>query len=105
MLRYKGETFTLKDADGKPYEVRQATRQGTLRAYNAGETVWLLPCLMTIGNPWQTPMPTSKKEVESSAWYNGSSFEDIVNEFKYYNCDNERGRYPIFFIPVAKKAK
>lgn len=26
-----------------------------------------------------------------------SSFDALVNAFIYYNCDNERGRYPHFY--------
>lgn len=56
---------------------------------------------MTIGNPWQSPYSTSKERTEGNAWTERCTFDDIVNEFAYYNCDNERGRYPIFFIPAA----
>ena len=27
-----------------------------------------------------------------------STFENVINDYRYYNCDNERGKYPIFFI-------
>lgn len=26
-----------------------------------------------------------------------SSFDALVNAFSYYNCDNERGRYPAYY--------
>lgn len=26
-----------------------------------------------------------------------SDFESLVNAFMYYNCDNERGRYPHYY--------
>lgn len=28
------------------------------------------------------------------------SFDSLVNEFSYYNCDAERGRYPAFYVEL-----
>lgn len=101
MLRYNNETFEMNGTDGKPCKVRQTTKQGARKAYEDGKDIWLFPCLMAIGNPWQSPYSTSKEKTEGNAWTERSTFDDIVNDFAYYNCDNERGRYPIFFIPAA----
>lgn len=30
---------------------------------------------------------------------NDIPFDQLVNEYSYYNCDNERGRYPAFYVP------
>ena len=38
------------------------------------------------------------EKFEDNAFTCGSTFRQLVNDFKYYNCDNERGKYPIFFI-------
>jgi hypothetical protein len=46
-------------------------------------------------------MPFDKKAIEDNAFLMNSTFEDIVNDFRYYNCDNERGKYPIFFVAAA----
>ena len=40
------------------------------------------------------------EKIEDNAFTCGSTFKQVVNDFKYYNCDNERGKYPIFFIEV-----
>ena len=58
-----------------------------------GETVYLLSCNMRPNNMWQSPCPVNKnKDVYDS------TFENVINDYRYYNCDNERGKYPIFFI-------
>jgi hypothetical protein len=56
---------------------------------------------MRVSNVWQSPMPFNKKAIEDNAFLMNSTFEDIVNDFRYYNCDNERGKYPIFFVAAA----
>lgn len=101
MLRYNGQTFQMIDCNGIPHNVKQVTAPMAKKAYEEGKTIWMHPCMMRVNNVWQSPMPTSKKRVEDNAFTCGSTFENIVNDFRYYNCDNERGKYPIFFVPAA----
>ena len=42
---------------------------------------------------WQGPFMINKRDSDIS-------FENKVNYFTYYNCDNERGKYPVFFIEI-----
>ena len=30
---------------------------------------------------------------------NDIPFDQLCNEYSYYNCDTERGRYPAFYVP------
>ena len=53
---------------------------------------------MRLNNHWQHPYKISKEQTEGNAFTVGSTFKQMVNDFTYYNCDNERGKYPIFFI-------
>ena len=101
MLRYSGMRFSLIDCEGVSRNVMQVTKGKAKKAYENGEPVWMHPCNMAVRNPWQNPIPISKKRIEDNAFFNGSTFEDIVNDFHYYNCDNERGKYLIFFVPAA----
>ena len=88
MLRYKGEVLEMY---GK--KVKQVNKIAAKNAYERGETVYLLSFNMCPNNMWQSPCPVNKnKDV-----YN-STFENVINDYRYYNCDNERGKYPIFFI-------
>lgn len=61
--------------------------------YNNGKQIWLIPDMMRLDNAWQSPCPISTKD-------NGGDreFDARVNEFVYYNCDNERGRGVKYFI-------
>lgn len=49
---------------------------------------------MRFDNMWQSACPISKS---TEQWID-QDFDKIVNEFTYYNCDNERGKYPNFFV-------
>lgn len=61
--------------------------------YNNGKQIWLIPDMMRLNNAWQSPCPISTKD-------NGGDreFDIRVNEFRYYNCDNERGRGVKYFV-------
>lgn len=63
------------------------------KIYGDGNTVYLIPDKMRLDNAWQSPCPISKKD-------NGGDreFDTRVNEFQYYNCDNERGRVVKYFV-------
>lgn len=101
MLRYKNNTFNMTDLEGVSHKVMQVTSSKAKKAYESGKPIWLHPCNMRVNNAWQKPMPTSKKRIEDNAFTDRCTFENVVNDFRYYNCDNERGRYPIFFVPTA----
>lgn len=94
-LRYTNRVFLM---DNK--KVRQVTIKKAETAYNSGKEVWMHSCNMRVDNPWQHPCKINKKQTEDNAFTNGSTFSQMVNDFKYYNCDGERGTYPIFFIEV-----
>ena len=101
MLRYSGEKFQMVDRKWIVHEVLQVTKGKAKKAYEEGKHIWIHPCNMRVSNVWQSPMPFNKKAIEDNAFLMNSTFEDIVNDFRYYNCDNERGKYPIFFVAAA----
>ncbi len=92
-LRYSNVFLSI---DGK--KVKQVSINVAEKAYNEGKQLWLHPCNMKVNNTWQTPMPLCKSEIDNNAFLVGSTFKAMVNDFKFYNCDNERGKYPIFFV-------
>ena len=60
------------------------------RRYNAGETIRFCACNMSPVNMW-------------GCYYDcclevGREFEAVVNAFRYYNCNNETGRYPAYYV-------
>lgn len=72
----------------------QVSKPKVHRLYNEGKTIYLQSCNMRFDNMWQSACPISKS---TEQWID-QDFDKIVNEFTYYNCDNERGKYPNFFV-------
>lgn len=61
--------------------------------YNAGYTIYLVPCKVWPNDqgPWIRPYAICKK--------GGELFDNHVNAFEYYNCNNyELGYYAAFYI-------
>ena len=77
--------------------VRQISKTRARRLYDEGKTVYLQSCKMRFRSVWTSPCPMNK---ESCAWKD-HTFDSLVNEYAYYNCDNERGKYPCFFVKVV----
>lgn len=62
--------------------------------FNEGKTIFLIPDMMRLENAWQSPCPISNNRLSAI----GTSFDNHVNDFMYYNCDSERGRGVKYFI-------
>lgn len=60
------------------------------RRYNAGEAIRICACNMDPENMWGCYYDVCL-EVDRK-------FEAVVNEFQYYNCNNETGRYPAYYV-------
>ena len=89
---YSNLKITLKDNKGKTRNVKQCNVLTAEKAYNNGKIIWLHPCNLKLKNVWQEPYTFQKSET------NQENFTSLVNSFKYYNCDSQRGRRVIFFI-------
>lgn len=62
------------------------------KLYNAGETIYICACLINPrGNIGAAALPT------------GEDWERLINEFVYYNCNFECGKYPAFYIEEGKQ--
>lgn len=97
-MRYAGRTFKMKGTDG-PVEVRQVSVRSARKAYGQGKDVYLLPCNVAMGSNWYVPSRINRKTTNTKLG-NDAAFEVHVNIFRYYECNRETGRYPIFFAPV-----
>ena len=62
--------------------------------YNEGKTIYLIQDMMRLDNAWQHPCPIDNK--------GGKDFDAVVDEFKYYKCDSERGREAKYFIDATE---
>lgn len=87
---YSGQTVKIDNKNAFQVNIIRAKR-----LFNAGRTIYLHPCNMIVDNVWQNPIPIKKQE--------GLRFESVVNNFSYYNCDNERGNRVLFFVQVKNR--
>lgn len=72
----------------------QIAKQRARRLYEQGKTIYLQSCNMRFNTMWQSACPISK----STEQWEEQDFDKTVNEYTYYNCDCERGKYPNFFV-------
>lgn len=89
-MRYSGQILTMRDGKVK---IKQVSKRTAQKVYDEGKTVYMQSCNMPFNSFWQSPCPANKNNWEVS-------FEQLVNEFMYYNCDSERGKYANFFVEV-----
>lgn len=61
------------------------------RLYNEGKSFWITACNMR---------PECGIYIGSLSFerMTDTPFDTMVNMFEYYNCDNERGRYPAYYV-------
>ena len=57
------------------------------------EKFTVVPCKVNPINSWGLGM-----EVEYFDWSVGCSFDEFMNNYQYYNCNSELGRYPSFYV-------
>lgn len=77
-------------------KIKQINKAQARKLYEAGETVYLLPCLCNVDGVWITPCPINKA---NAVWWN-ETFDGDVMSFANYNCCSELGKYPIFFKEI-----
>lgn len=92
MLRYPNPIYS----NSLKKKIKQINKTQARKLYEAGETVYLLPCLCRVDGVWVSPYPIDK---EHAVWW-GDSFDSDVLSFTNYNCCSELGKYPIFFKEV-----
>lgn len=69
------------------------SKQEAKKRYEAQQHVIIIPCKCVPGNKWCI----------GNRMYNvgGRTFEQYLNEWSYYNCNSELGRYPAFYVKEA----
>lgn len=66
------------------------TKGQARKLFAKGNEIYLHTNKLRYDNQWQSPA------LQSNA--NGSTFDQLVNAYAYYNCDNERGNVVIYLI-------
>lgn len=79
-------------SDSLRKNVRQVRKDVAKKSFENFQTVYLMSSNMRLDNFWVHPCPINKNK----GWER--DFENILNEFSYYNCDSERGKYIHFFV-------
>lgn len=96
-MRYKNQFIRLTDCYGNECEVMQVSKRKAEKVYNSNKNIWVHPCNMTINNVWQTPYFFNKALLDTK-YSDAPTFDNLINQYQYYNCNNQVGNYPIFFI-------
>lgn len=60
------------------------------KLFNEGKQFWMTACNMRPEYGILVNAPIYKEEQ--------TDFDELVNAFAYYNCGNETGRYPAYYI-------
>ena len=81
---FYGETITIK----------QIQKRTAKKMFEAGETIYMQACNMRPFGVWSTCNDVNKEKA------GGDTFESIVNNFEYYNCTPETGRYVTFYKKI-----
>jgi hypothetical protein len=69
------------------------SKQAAKKRYEAQQLVVITPCKCAPGNKWC---------IENRMFnVGGRTFDQYVNEWSYYNCNSELGRYPAFYVKEA----
>ena len=69
---------------------KRISKRTAERLYNSGEPVLLCPVKLVPGGAWGNGCIVTKE--------NGTNFEQVLNAFEYYICNNETGNYAAFYI-------
>lgn len=72
-------------------------RKNTARKlFNDGRELTIIPCKCAPGSAWLTGFRICKNNLENA------DFDRLINEFEYYNCNSELGRYTSFYVEEAR---
>ena len=64
------------------------------KRYNAGETLFLVPCNVDPNNCWGIGFDAHKDNINSDP-----DFDKTVMYFEWYNCqDSQMGKYTAFYL-------
>lgn len=81
--------------DNKGISWTRVSKRRARSTYEGGSDVIITPANIAPFNPWRTHARISKRK----QWGCNVTFDAIVNEYEYYNCNsNEVGRYPAYYI-------
>lgn len=69
--------------------MKQINKTAARKLYKEGKPFIIVPCNMS---------PDSMFAIHMKSGWMWRNFDNFYNEFCYYNCNNETGRYPRFYL-------
>ena len=76
------------------FEFERVTKKQARVAYRAGLTVLWGPVNLVPFTWWGLEMPINAQNCDNK------TFDEVLNEYEFYNCNSETGKYPAYYIPV-----
>jgi hypothetical protein len=76
--------------------MQKITKSEAKRMYDSGKEIYLNPSKMRPYGVWHNAMKTSKKNSENTI-SDAPTFEQLVNNYHYYNCNKEMGLVVHFY--------
>lgn len=74
-------------------KVRKVNKSVARNLFREGVDVYVLPCKVRYDNPWIQPYLLQRTD----------TFDRIVSEYEYYNCNAEVGYYCSYYVEKGDK--
>lgn len=71
-------------------ELKKVNVTSAKKSFENGQTVYLLPNKVRLDNAWIKPFAIDDSQ--------GRTFDKVVNDYKYYNCNSETGNNVAYYI-------
>lgn len=79
-------------------ELKRINKKKARRLYNEGKTIYITRCKVSVFSELFPPFILEKKNYHSEYPELIPTFDNIINEFEYYNCCPELGYYAAYYI-------
>lgn len=77
-------------------DVRQIRKDTARKLFTNYVTIYLLSSNMAFDNVWQEPYRLNRNSYDMAG--RKYTFESICNNYRYFNCDGERGKEIKFYV-------
>ena len=82
------------DYYGEAITILQVQKRTAKKLFESGETIYIQACNLRPFGVWSTCYDMNKEK-------DGATFETIVSNFEYYNCNSETGLYVTFYKRIS----
>lgn len=81
----------------------RVSKQAARRLFNKGFNITIAPCNCFPGHSWGIAFTTNCYEYSfGDKGYSRTMFDKLTDNFTYYNCNSELGRYPAYYVDTQK---